>query len=336
MLADTTVFDGFVPREPGVEPHRVGIIAMDGFVPFDLATAADSLSWVQRPDGSPPYEVWVCGVRAAPELVRTGLMSVAAPRSLRALSQVHTVVAPGVSDVDAEVPPCVIAALRASAARGARVMSICTGAFVLAAAGLLDGLRATTHWAAAELLQQRFPRVRVDPTVLYVDEGSVLTSAGAAAGLDLCLHVIRRDLGACIAADAARRAVTPLERAGGQAQFIAAVPPRDVGSLAPLLDRVRSELHEDWSTARMARAAAMSLRTLNRRFREQVGTTPARWLTRMRIHRAQQLLESTSLSMEAIAEAVGFGSATTLRERFRAQLGTSPSRYRSTFRSSAA
>jgi len=229
-----------------------------------------------------------------------------------------------------ELPLPVIA--RRAAGRGARVASICTGAFVLAATGLLDGLRATTHWLAAGDLARRHPTIDLDPNVLYVDNGRVLTSAGAAAGFDLCLHMVRRDLGADVAASVARLAVMPLERAGGQAQFIEHVPPSDAATtMAPLLGWMEQNLSRELSLPVIAARAAMSTRTLSRRFREQVGATPAAWLAHARVRCAQRLLETTDLDVERVAAAAGFGSAAVMREHFGTVVGTSPLLYRRAF-----
>jgi transcriptional regulator GlxA family with amidase domain len=213
------------------------------------------------------------------------------------------------------------------------VASICVGAFTLAAAGLLDGLRATTHWAAAAQLSRMYPSVEVDADVLFVDNGTVLTSAGAAAGMDMCLHMIRRDHGSAVAADVARLAVMPLERDGGQAQFIVHEPPApDGSSLEPLLRWIDEHLHRELSVEEIAKHGAMSVRSLNRRFREQTGTTPLQWLHRSRLRRAQYLLETTGHPVERIAFQVGFGSPATFRAWFKRVVGTSPQAYRRAFR----
>lgn len=202
--------------------HTVAIVALDGVVPFDLSIPTEVFGRVRLPGGGEGYQVRVCGV--SPE-VHAGAFVMKTRHGLSALARADTIILPGITDVSAPAPPRLLSALRAAAARGTRIASICSGAF-LAAAGLLDGLRATTHWLATEELARRHPAVQVDPNVLYVDNGQLLTSAGAAAGLDLCLHLVRRDYGAAVAADAARLAVMPLERTGGQSQFITHVPPR--------------------------------------------------------------------------------------------------------------
>jgi transcriptional regulator GlxA family with amidase domain len=250
------------------------------------------------------------------------------------LRRADTIVVPGIDDLDRSIPAALLSELRRAIRRGARVASICTGAFILARTGALDGLAATTHWLAASELARRFPAITVNPGVLYVDHGRVLTSAGAAAGFDLCLHIVRRDLGAEAAARVARAAVMPLERAGGQAQFIVHEQP-DVPSamFAPLLIWIDQNVRRDLSLPVVARRAAMSCRTLSRRFREHVGMTPAAWIARARVREAQRLLETTKLRVEAVAEAVGFGSATVLRDRFAALVGVSPLAYRRSFSS---
>ncbi|NED51756.1 helix-turn-helix domain-containing protein [Micromonospora aurantiaca] len=311
--------------------HTVAVLALDTVVPFDLATPIEVFDRTRLPGGRPGYRVVVCAERPT---VTTGVFDIAVPWRLDVLADADTVIVPGVTDPGAAAPGPVLDALRAAEARGTRIASICGGAFTLAAAGLLDGRRATTHWVAAAQLAARYPRVQVDPNVLYVDNGQILTSAGAAAGLDLCLHLVRTDHGAAVAADAARLSVMPLERAGGQAQFIAHEPPAPDGTtLEPLLTWMRQNAGRDLALADIARHAGMSVRTLNRRFRDQVGTTPLRWLHRIRVHQAQHLLETTAHPVDRVATQVGFGSVTAFRDRFRRITGTSPQAYRRSFRS---
>jgi transcriptional regulator GlxA family with amidase domain len=309
--------------------HTVAVLALDDVITFDLATPVQAFSFAWLPDGSPAYRVLVCGTGP----VKTDVFSIHPEWGLDALADADTIVVPGRMEPDAPVPAEVLDALRAAAARGTRIASICVGAFVLAAAGLLDGLRATTHWMGAADLAERYPEIDVDANVLYVDNGQILTSAGAAAGLDLCLHVIRRDHGSAVAADAARRSVMPLEREGGQAQFIVHdQPPVPRGAeLEPLLTWLETNAGEDMTLADIAARAGMSTRTLNRRFREQTGTTPLQWLHRARVRRAQYLLEHTTHPVDRIAGEAGFGSPTAFRERFRRVVGTSPHAYRAAF-----
>lgn len=314
--------------------HIVAVLALDQVVPFDLATPIEVFSRTLLPDGSPAYAVRICG--PAPE-VDAGMFTLRPPWDLAGLGDADTIIVPGRS-ANPPVPAPALAALRAAAARGTRIASICSGAFILAETGLLDGRRATTHWAAAAELARRHPAVEVDPDVLYVDSGQFLSSAGAAAGLDLCLHLIRRDHGSAVAAQAARLSVMPLEREGGQAQFVAHDPPPvPRGSeLEPVLAWLEENCAAELTLAAIAGQVGMSTRTLNRRFREQTGTTPLQWLLRARVRRAQHLLEVTGDPVDRIAAQVGFGSPTAFRERFKRVVGTSPQAYRATFRPAAA
>lgn len=311
------------------------VLALEGVIAFDLSVPIETFGWARWPDGSPAYRVLTAGLAGPDREVDAGAFILRPQRGLDALDEADTVVVPGLAQPGAPVPEEVLGALRAAAGRGTRIASICVGAFTLAAAGLLDGRRATTHWAAADALARAYPAVEVDPHVLYVDNGQVLTSAGAAAGLDLCLHLIRRDHGAAFAAQAARRSVMALERPGGQAQFIDHPPPApDGASLAPLLAWIEVHHAEKLDLAALARRANMAPRTLTRRFAEQTGTTPTAWLSRARIARAQQLLETTEHSVERIGHLVGFASPTTFRERFRVSVGISPAAHRRAFASS--
>lgn len=313
--------------------HQIAILALHGVVPFDLATPCELFGRVCSTTGAAAYGVRVCG--EAPQ-VKAGLFDLRVPWGLDALALADTVIVPGTADPLLPVSDEVLDALKAAAERGARIASICSGAFVLAAAGLLDGQRATTHWLAAPELARRYPAIEVDANVLYVDNGQVLTSAGASAGLDLCLYMVRRDWGAAVAAEAARLAVMPLEREGGQAQFIVHAPPSSQASLGPLMAWMEQHLHQPLTLEDMACEAATSTRTLSRRFLEQTGTTPLQWLLTARVRRAQQLLESTDGSVEQIATRTGFASSAALRQRFLHTLGMGPQQYRRGWRASQA
>ncbi len=311
--------------------HQVAVLALDGVIPFDLATPLEVFARVRLADGRSPYAVRVCA--ATPE-VDAGAFTIRAAHGLDALATADTIILPGCAEATQPVPAEALEALRGAARRGTRLASICVGAFVLAATGLLDGRRATTHWAAADLLARLYPQVEVDPAVLYVDHGAVLTSAGAAAGLDLCLHLIRTDHGSAVAADAARLSVMPLEREGGQAQFIVpAQPAAPRGeTMEPLLRWLQESADRDLTLTEIAARGGMSTRTLNRRFREQTGTTPLQWLHRARIRQAQHLLETTEHPVDRIGGDVGFGSPTAFRDRFKRVVGTSPAQYRRSFK----
>ncbi|ELP67057.1 GlxA family transcriptional regulator [Streptomyces turgidiscabies] len=311
--------------------HTVAVLALEGVIPFDLSVPIDVFGWARLPDGREAYRVRVCSVT---DEVSAGPFTVRAPYGLDALADADTIVLPGTVDPTLPLPPGVAQALCAAAANGTRIASICVGAFLFAATGLLDGLRATTHWIAAQDLADLYPKVTVDPNVLYVDNGQFLTSAGAAAAMDMCLHMIRDDHGSAVAAHAARMCVMPLEREGGQAQFIVqAQPPAPAGAtMEPVLCWLEEHAdRDDLTLADIAAQAGMSTRTLNRRFREQTGTTPLQWLHRARVRRAQYLLETTTYPVERIAAQTGFGSPTAFRDRFRRVVGTSPYAYRRAF-----
>lgn len=318
-------------RQTGAEAslHKLRVAAFDGVVPFDLCIPLEVFARTRLPDGEPAYDVMVCGVRS---VARAAAFQLTALARLAELDAADTIVVPGVDDIDRPVPEALLTALVRAHRRGARIASICSGAFVLAAAGLLDGRRATTHWLALQALAERYPRVVVERNALYVDEGSILTSAGAAAGLDLCLHMVRRDHGATVALSAARMSVVPLVREGGQAQFVteSAAAHADPG-LDPVLRWIAANLRADIDVVMLAHRAAMSPRTFLRRFKEQTGTSPARWVAAARVRRAQGLLESSSLSVDAVADAVGFASPVTFRQRFASVVGVSPQQYRRAF-----
>ncbi len=309
--------------------HSVVVLAMDGVLAFDLSTPIEVFGRTRLTDERAAYQVRIC---APKDEVDAGVFAVRAPWGLDVLVEADTIFVPGLADLTAPIPEDVLEALRTAARSGARIASICVGAFTLAASGLLNSLRATTHWAAAKELSRRYPEVYVDADVLFVDNGQILTSAGAAAGLDLCLHMIRQDHGSTVAADAARTAVMSPEREGGQAQYIVHEQPGAQGSsLEPLLRWMAENAHRRLTLQEIAVRAKTSTRTLNRRFQEQTGTTPLQWLYRSRIRGAQHLLETTQHPVERIALEVGFGSPTSFRDRFKRVVGTSPQAYRRAF-----
>ena len=312
-------------------PHRVVALVFDGLVAFDLATPAQVFG---HPAERRRYAFAVCTPGGGTVATMHGF-GVVADRGLDALTEADTVVVPGHDDTLRAWPPEALDALREAHRRGARVASVCTGAFVLAAAGLLDGRRATTHWNDAAALAALHPAVEVDPDVLYVDEGDVLTSAGVAAGIDLCLHLVRTDHGAERANRVARRIVVAPHRSGGQAQFVDRPLP---ASPADGLDATRAwaleRLAEPLTVGDLARHALMSERTFARRFRAESGTTPLRWLLEQRVVHARRLLEATDAAVEEVAARSGFGTAASLREHFRRSTRTTPVAYRRAFRGS--
>jgi transcriptional regulator GlxA family with amidase domain len=311
----------------------VAVVVYDGVSPFELGVACDvfGASSARVMPEVPWYRLSVCGAGGAPVRVDGGYEMVP-PCGLEGISRADTVVVPPTERL-ALVPPAVLGALRRAQARGCRIVSLCTGAFVLAEAGMLDGRRATTHWSECDELARRYPHVTVDPGVLYVDGGDILTSAGSAASIDLCLHVVRQDYGSAIANRLARLLVVPPQRDGGQAQFIdTPVPSFDSSDMfADTLAWVQEHLNEAVTVTELAARCAMSPRTFARRFLASTGTTPHRWLQRQRVHLAQQLLESTDLPIEVVAQNTGFCTAGNLRKHFSRTVHTSPQAYRRTF-----
>ncbi len=316
--------------------HRVVGLCLDRVVALDLANPAHAFTAASGPDGKPLYEFTTCSSSGAALDSASGF-SIVPERDLSALETADTIVVPAYERVFDPPPVEVLEALRRAHHRGARTISVCTGAFALAHAGLLDGRRATTHWAFAPELAARFPRVEVDASVLYVDEGEVMTSAGVSAGLDLALHVIRSDFGAAAGAAVARRMVAPPYRDGGQAQFIERPAGREEAVAAERLSLEETRawalerLAEPLDVAAMARHAAVSPRTFARRFREETGTTPLQWLLAQRVLQARRLLEESELPVEAVAWRCGFGTAASLREHFRRATATTPTAYRRSF-----
>ncbi|MFJ9470153.1 GlxA family transcriptional regulator [Streptomyces caniferus] len=317
--------------------HRVVALVRPPQAVFELGCAAEVFG-TRRPGLPARYDFRVCTPQPGPVPTTAGY-DMLVTRGLSALETADTVVVPGWTPATEPLAPAVRTALRRAHARGARLVSICSGAFALAQTGLLDGRRATTHWNLAADLTERFPRIEVDPAVLYVDHGDLATSAGAAAGVDLCLHLVRRDHGAAHAARIARHMVMAPHREGGQTQYAAplpgdrADPAVDIEhSLAPLLDWVAGRLSEPVSVEDMAGQLRISSRTLARRFADQLGTSPGQWLLGRRLTAARALLEESDLPVEAVALRVGLSSATNFRRRFQRALHTTPAAYRRAFR----
>jgi len=310
--------------------HRVVALCLDGLVAFDLTAPAQAFGLASRAGGEPLYEFSTCSVDGE-EVRTTSGFGVAPQAGLGALRRADTVVVPAYAAVLDPPPPEALAALRVAAARGSRVLSVCSGAFALAHAGLLDGRRAATHWAWAGELARRFPAVEVDPDSLYVDEGQVLTSAGLSAGIDLSLHVIRKDFGAAAGERVARHMVAAPQREGGQAQFAKRPAAAAGGSLEATRGWARARLEEPLDVAALAAHAGVSPRTFARRFRAETGTTPLQWLLAQRVLEARRLLEESELPVEAVAWRCGFGTAASLRDHFRRATATTPTAYRRTF-----
>ncbi|QEV16337.1 helix-turn-helix domain-containing protein [Streptomyces alboniger] len=311
--------------------HRVAALVHAPQSTFELACAAEVFG-IERPGLTTRYAFGVCVERPGPVATRAGY-DMLVTEGLDALDRADTVVIPGWTPTQEAPSPTVVAALRRAHGRGARLISICSGAFALAHAGLLDGRRATTHWALADELAARFPAVQVDPDVLYVDHGDVATSAGSGAGVDLCLHLVRADQGAGYAARVARNMVMPPHREGGQLQYATPAHPAQFdGSLAPVLEWAAGRLDEPVGVDELAARAGVSARTLARRFTDQLGVSPGQWLLAQRIGSARELLETTDLPLDAVARRSGLSSATNLRRRFLRALGTTPGAYRRAFR----
>ncbi|MEU0668513.1 helix-turn-helix domain-containing protein [Streptomyces lavendulocolor] len=321
-------------------PHRVVVLALAGLLPFELGIPHRIFGRAKDSRGRPLYETVTCGVAAGP--VRTDAdFLISVEHGPEALATADTVVVPA----SYELGPVYeegrltdeLAAALAHIRPGTRLVSICTGGYVLAAAGFLDGRPATTHWASAEHFQRLFPSVDVDADVLFIDDGDVLTSAGVAAGIDLCLHIVRRDHGSAVANDVARRTVVPPHRDGGQAQFVRRpLPEPTLATTTRARAWALERLHEPIQLRDMAEREAMSVRTFTRRFREEVGISPGQWLTQQRVERARHLLESTDLPVDRVASDAGFGTAQSMRQHLQAALGVPPTVYRRTFRAARA
>ncbi|MGS2641087.1 helix-turn-helix domain-containing protein [Streptosporangium sp. G12] len=323
---------------PGTYRHQevhilrdVAVLALDGGHAFELGVFCEVFGIDRGDDGLPAYDFAVVSATGRSVRTRHGF-HLETPHGLERLESADLIGVPA-SDPGVRQPEELFEALRAAVRRGARVLSICSGAFLLGEAGLLDGRRCTTHWRYGEELARRYPRARVEPDVLYVDEDPVITGAGTAAGIDACLHLVRKEQGNAVAGDIARRMVAPPYRDGGQTQYVRRPDPEPgTGHLAPLLVWLEANLHRELTVERMARRANMSPRTFARRFNREIGTTPLQWLTGQRVLLAQRHLESTDEPIALVAERAGFGSVATLRHHFARYLGTTPHAYRRTFR----
>lgn len=313
--------------------HAVAAVIDHGALTFDLAIPCEVFGLDRRDIADPWYRFMLVAAGETPVRTQTGFL-IDTPFGLGDLTAADTIIVPGWADPDQPPSAELCGALRAAAERGARVASLCTGAFVLAAAGLLDGRRATTHWAYAERLASRFPAIRVDPAPLYVIDDGVCTSAGTAAGIDLCLHLVSTDHGAEVAATVARRLVMPLHRAGGQAQYVDApiAPEPDAAQIGGLLDWARANIGDGVQVGDLALHAALSTRTLSRKFARHVGCAPGEWLAQERLRLAQRLLEQTDEPISLVARRSGYASTATLRAQFASRLRVSPVAYRRTFR----
>lgn len=310
----------------------VAVIVQDGFAPFEFGVACEAFGLDRSDDGVPNFDFRV--VTPEPGAVASSIgftINVEADLSFADEADL-VIVCPVPRRTWGSIDPRVLDTVRRAAGRGAWLLSVCSGSFVLAASGVLDGGRATTHWRYADTMAEMYPRIEVDPDVLYVQDGRIITSAGTAAGLDACLHLLRIELGAELTNIIARRMVVPPQRDGGQAQFIAQpLPEASSLSLSPVTDWMLANLQRDLAVEDLAARAHMSPRTFARRFKADLGTTPAAWLARQRIIHAQRLLETTDLALDRIAYECGFGSAAVLRQNFARMLGTTPTAYRATF-----
>jgi len=311
--------------------QNVAVLALPGIAPFELGVVCEVFGIDRSDVGLPAFDFAVVSEGAAPVTSSSGF-TIAPEHGLERAAQADLICVPA-SDLDGEVSPAVRDLLHQTVARGGRILSVCSGAFTLAAAGLLDDRPCTTHWFHVEEFERRFPRAQIVPDVLYVDDGPIITSAGSAAGIDACLHLVRQELGAAVANGIARRMVVPSYREGGQAQFIERpVPDTESVTLGPLLDWMTENIDVDVSVDELAARAHLSPRTFARRFKAETGSTPHAWLTQQRVQHAEQLLEDTDEPIERIARLCGFGSATLLRHHFVRQRGTTPQAFRRAFR----
>ena len=318
-------------RSPAPFNRRLVLLAYECLCTFEFGIAVEAFGRADEVFGQPLYDLSVASVEEGVFGAQGGVRLVV-DGGLELLEEAGTIVIPGWRSVHEPASDQLIAALQKAHRKGTRIVSICAGSFVLGAAGLLNGKRATAHWNSTEILAQRFPQVQVEHGMIYVDEGSIITSAGGAAGVDLCLHLIRRDYGIEVANRTARRMVTPPLREGNQAQLVQQpVPQRAAKNLSPLLDDLRNHLNTPLVIDQLARQAGMSRRTFLRRFHDATGTTPGEWMLSVRLEKACALLESGKLSIDQVAEQAGFGAPETLRHHFRQRLNTTPTHWRKSF-----
>jgi transcriptional regulator GlxA family with amidase domain len=315
--------------------QTIAVVLIDGMAPFEFGVVCEVFGIDRTEEGVPAFDFRVCGERPGEPLQANVGVQVTPQHGLDALADADLVALPAATIRD-DYPPAVLEAVRAAHARGATLLTVCSGAFLLGATGLLDGRRCTTHWRHADHLARRFPSVVVDPDVLFVDDGDIITSAGTAAGIDACLHLVRRELGSAVANVIARRMVVPPQRDGGQRQYVQMpVPECRADGLDPVLTWMLDNLAEDHSVASLAARAQMSERTFARRFVAETGTTPHRWLSTQRVLHARRLLEETQLGLETIARQCGFGTSALLRHHFHRVVGVAPNDYRRTFSSAS-
>jgi AraC family transcriptional activator FtrA len=311
--------------------HTIATLLIDGVSPFEFGTVCEVFGVDRTEDGIPPMELRVCGEQAGRSVGTEVGVRMTPEFGLDAFEGADLITIPALKVRDT-YPPAVLGAVRAASARGATVLTVCSGAYLLGAAGLLDGRRCTTHWRHVDDFRRRFPAAEVDPDVLFVDDGDIVTSAGTAAGIDACLHLVRRELGSAAATVIARRMVVPPQRDGGQRQFLELPMPECTGdSLQPVLTWMLETLVDDHSVAELARRAQMSERTFARRFAAETGSTPGRWLSLQRVSHARTLLEETTLGVEDIARRCGFSTSALLRHHFHKIVGVPPNDYRRTF-----
>jgi transcriptional regulator GlxA family with amidase domain len=311
--------------------RTVSALVLDGLAPFEFGVICEVFGIDRLADGVPNFDFKVCGPEAGRPVRTTVGASLTPDHDLGALAGADLVAVPAISGVD-QYPPDALEALRSAADAGSIILTVCSGAFVAGAAGLLDGRECTTHWMHADQLAAMYPTAKVDRNVLFVDDGNLITSAGTAAGIDACLHLVRRELGSAVTNVIARRMVVPPQRDGGQRQYIdQPIPVRCSEGFAPELDWILANLHQPHTVATLARRANMSARTFARRFVEETGTTPMQWVTDQRVLYARRLLEESDLDIDRVADRAGFGTATLLRHHFRRIIGVTPSDYRRSF-----